>query len=661
MKYKKIKPKKRKFKDNKLLLLLLLLSCIGIGYASLTTSLSITGTTNVATNSWNIHFANIAIRDDSVSGNPAASIQSGNMSITYGGELTHPGDFYEFSVDVVNDGTLPGKVSIVNLTGNSTNYLSTSYSYANGDTINVGDIINAGSFRRLTIKTWIPEDIDTSLLPTTDTAVTLTFNLQYIQSEVDLPTDLKDTIIKLADNNTCINKFDDQITDQVGTTNVANHVYYDNCEDKRNIIYHGICWQVIRTTETGGTKVIYNGEAENGKCLSTRNDHLGFVGTERVTQSLNADYLYGTSFSYDLNTRTFTLTGDLTTQKMSATTKEGLIGQYTCLSDSNTCTTLTVVGGAYSNSIAFTTTYTIDNTHYSQIGTSTFNAYDRNPAIVGYMYNKVYYGIVNDPGTNEYLFANSFTYNNSTNTYTLSGTTKTITNWEEESQHIENTHYTCWNTTGTCEKISYVYFTNTPTAPMYIELENGKCAEDALTEMLYDDNVNVRNSIVKATIDTWYRQNLSTANLYDSIFCGTREIKDLGGWDPNGGDTSVNYSIKFVSQNNNNNLTCPNITDQYSILNNKAKLTYPVALLQREEARHISTNTLRNTGNVYWLMEPATYLFFYAYNSSINDTGALASKYTSGNIGVRPVVAIPPNVGITGGNGSEDSPWTLQE
>ena len=126
MSYKRIKPKRKKYNDSKLLLLLALLLCIGVGYAALTTTLSINGTTNVATNSWNIHFANLQVKDGSVTGNPDATLSGNSMSITYGGELAQPGDYYEFNVDVVNEGSLPGKVSIVNLTGNNTEYLSTS-------------------------------------------------------------------------------------------------------------------------------------------------------------------------------------------------------------------------------------------------------------------------------------------------------------------------------------------------------------------------------------------------------------------------------------------------------------------------------------------------------------------------------------------------------
>ena len=96
-------------------ILLLILLFIGIGYAYLTSNLSITGATEIAANSWNIHFANLVVSENSVSATTPASINpSDNTSITYTVKLSRPKDFYEFTVDVVNEGSLPGKISISN-------------------------------------------------------------------------------------------------------------------------------------------------------------------------------------------------------------------------------------------------------------------------------------------------------------------------------------------------------------------------------------------------------------------------------------------------------------------------------------------------------------------------------------------------------------------
>ena len=81
--------------------------------------------------------------------------------------------------------------------------------------------------------------------------------------------------------------------------------------DKNNVLFAGHCWQMLRTTDTGGVKMIYNGEAENGKCLNTRGNHVGYAS--RTTQTLNTTYYYGTSYTYDKTNSVFSLDGTITT------------------------------------------------------------------------------------------------------------------------------------------------------------------------------------------------------------------------------------------------------------------------------------------------------------------------------------------------------------
>ena len=61
--------------------------------------------------------------------------------------------------------------------------------------------------------------------------------------------------------------------------------------DKNNVLFAGQCWQMIRTTDTGGVKMIYNGEAENNQCLNTRGDHEGYASA--TTIDLKGNYYYG--------------------------------------------------------------------------------------------------------------------------------------------------------------------------------------------------------------------------------------------------------------------------------------------------------------------------------------------------------------------------------
>ena len=45
--------------------------------------------------------------------------------------------------------------------------------------------------------------------------------------------------------------------------------YYRGAVTNNNVLFGGFCWKIIRTTGTGGTKLIYNGLPSNGKCTNT--------------------------------------------------------------------------------------------------------------------------------------------------------------------------------------------------------------------------------------------------------------------------------------------------------------------------------------------------------------------------------------------------------
>ena len=163
--------------------------------------------------------------------------------------------------------------------------------------------------------------------------------------------------------------------------------------DKNNVIFANQCWQMVRTTDTGGVKMIYNGEPENGKCLNTRGKHVGY--SERTTQTMNTSYYYGTSYSFDKTNNVFSLAGDITTGTIQT-------GQYTCKSTSSTgtCTTLYLVDTLESG-----TTYIViplnNNSNYSVFGSLQFNKNSSSLADVGYMYNTRYSYYQKDMVSNE--------------------------------------------------------------------------------------------------------------------------------------------------------------------------------------------------------------------------------------------------------------------
>jgi hypothetical protein len=75
--------------------------------------------------------------------------------------------------------------------------------------------------------------------------------------------------------------------------------YYRGAVTDNNVIFANFCWKIVRTTETGGVKLIYNGSPSNGQCSNTGTSSQ--IGTSAFNSSYNKNayvgYMYGTAGS----------------------------------------------------------------------------------------------------------------------------------------------------------------------------------------------------------------------------------------------------------------------------------------------------------------------------------------------------------------------------
>ena len=137
-----------------------------------------------------------------------------------------------------------------------------------------------------------------------------------------------------------------------------NDVYYfTGSATNTNVLFANHCWQMIRTTDTGGVKLLYNGTAINGTCNNTgtasqlpstkefntnRNSpaYVGYMYNKVYTWSATAtiadDYVYGNSFTY--SNGIYTLSGSTTTGAWSSIYNTLSNTHYTCLNNTGTCT-----------------------------------------------------------------------------------------------------------------------------------------------------------------------------------------------------------------------------------------------------------------------------------------------------------------------------------
>ncbi len=180
---------RRKKKNNFIKILVFLLLCIGIGYAALMTDLSINGVANVTHSSWDIHFDNLVVNQESnAMVDQAANIDT-NTSISYEVTLTKPGDFYEFNVDVVNEGTIDAMIESVSSKLNNVeittlpNHLEYSVTYEDDIAIAPNQLLEAGNSETYKVRIGYKKDINPEDLPSTDETLNLLFTVTYVQAD----------------------------------------------------------------------------------------------------------------------------------------------------------------------------------------------------------------------------------------------------------------------------------------------------------------------------------------------------------------------------------------------------------------------------------------------------------------------------------------------
>lgn len=267
-----------------------------------------------------------------------------------------------------------------------------------------------------------------------------------------------------------------------------------------------------------------------------------------------------------------------------------------------------------------------------------------------------------DSVTSPIKYSNSYTY--SDGNYTLSDT-NSVTFWDSTDENMANlatTHYTCFNDTGVCSSLYYIYgYIDEWRGIYYVELTNGKSLDEIMTEMLSADDVNTTDSEAKKMIDMWYEKHLLKYKDYieDTIFCNNRTIKELNGWNPAGGD--MIKSLTFNYSEDSSNLSCTNETDKFSINNSKARLKYPVGLMTYEEMNLLNNDKARTTSTQYYLGTP--YYFTratWAYTWGVSRSGILTRDELRLSSGVRPAISLAPDATYRVGDGTMNNPYIVE-
>ena len=327
---------------------------IGVVYAILQANLQINGTAKIKANTWDIHFDNIVVNENSVSigtGDSAATIDpENNCKVDFEVTLSIPGDFYEFTIDVVNAGTIDGMIGTLNKTLKVNNeiveetpdYLDYSVTYSDGVEIEENHKITAGTTETYLVRLEFKTDIEE--LPQATTVLT-SLEPQYLQADtiaIQRPKQLYSVFKTELDNNSgLVHEYTGGHKDSfvtIGTQKIY-HWYASNDDnattilEKWNVVFGGFCWQAIRTTDTGGVKLLYNGVPSDGKCTATGSRQM--IGYSTYNANHNSPAYVG--YMYNPNTLiTYTATGAAESGSLFGTGVTYSEGTYTLTNTSTT-------------------------------------------------------------------------------------------------------------------------------------------------------------------------------------------------------------------------------------------------------------------------------------------------------------------------------------
>ncbi len=594
---------------------------IGLGFAALSATLGITSIAIIGNISFDVHFANVEVKEGSMEAvSPATINASDNTQINFSLHLTTPGQFYEFETDIVNNGTLDAYLSSIELLGldeTTKKYLNVTYKYISGGKIRINDLLKSGETERIKVKVDFLYDITLDDLPKEETSIDFTLNMTYTQDngtgierdKAEIVVDiLGQEMIAYIDNmkskyvtgKTGIN-FGRASSDtngkglylRAGSENDRYPIYYfrggkdidgDGIDDTINnhVLFGGFCWKIVRTTEQGGTKLIYDGVPNNNQCNNTGTD--------------------------------------------------------------------------------------------TQIGKSQFNTNTDALADIGYMYGERYaYTSWDDTA---YVYGSDVTYSGGVYTLTNPSTSDTVAN-------IKTKHYTCKQTTnGTCSTVYYVYSYYNGKA-YAIALTGEKNIEEIIGKSFENKNdSSIKTFIDTWFAENLLSQE---SKLEDAVWCNDRSIASGGylvdsdlttltnGKTNLGGYEARRLNLSSATPGLKDEEACQNITDRFTkndILLGNGKLTYTVGLLTADELTvagrgETSSNDVSYlyTGHEFFNLSP----YVAASDGSVSRTifyrkshlNFLITGFTYSG-GVRPSVVLKHDIIAISGDGSSSNPYVVE-
>ena len=489
---------------------------------------------------------------------------------------------------------------------------------------------------------------------------------------------------------------------RAGTENMPYPiVYYRGAVDNNNVVFANKCWKAVRTTDTGGVKLVYNGELSYNKRVLERSEYGELVTNTgnytfdttnnswnaTMTEVVSYDTPLEMSFNLPVGNYFYEISGTAPSDNMvwvdflinnndisnGFGRDSGPISGYGLINVSASTDIVSIkfyadevrTSSNPSNviikilkeeeSLGLSCDKRERDTFIDISRGNQFNPNYNSPAYVGYMYGDVY---EYKTGLKSGTYWSDVDYVGGVYTLKTGGTT---------SGSLSNTHHYICEDSSSCTKVRYYYHQSGGNS-YYIELENGDTIATALAKM----QENNTSSNAKTLIDNWYQSNMTTVTnkLEDTIWCNDRSIYQINGWNANGGNLSeyLYYGAYGRRESGTPSLKCSNKNDAFTVKNGlgNQKLTYPVSLLTSDEVMLAGGQKAKNdkyylyTGINYWLSSPLYFSSITADEFDVSGDGHLTYDYVNyPGAGLRPSVSLKPGMAVSSGDGSSVNPYVI--
>ena len=185
--YRKKKFNKKRKSTYKIFFLILV--GMTVGFAAINTTLQLIGTLNISRTTWDIHFENPTKTGGVSATKEVALKENDNTTVEYQVKLTNPGDYYEFTVDAKNSGTIDAMITNIsnkiyenNVEVNPT-YLESTITYSDGKTIEPNHLLASTKKETYKVKVAYKTGLAADQLPDQEKTYNFRFTVTYMQAD----------------------------------------------------------------------------------------------------------------------------------------------------------------------------------------------------------------------------------------------------------------------------------------------------------------------------------------------------------------------------------------------------------------------------------------------------------------------------------------------